>query len=366
MKDIKIIWNLIKTFFLQQKRDKGETFWIYAFPIFLFILLGLIFGGVYDNDSSSLVIGLSQDFEQSTEFDINMVKEAFEGTSVFEVKYLDSSKREKYVLENDVEAFIHKDQDDKFILTISEKNQQFNSIISSIFDKINTEVLKSQTNIEMPIKYKINSAKHEGVTYTYIYFLFAGILAISLMQNALFSIPSFIISFRKMGFLKRFQFSPLKKIHFTLSIIIQRLITGLVQLVLLLITAKLVFNMDFDMNFIPFIITFIIGISTFIIIGFLITGFFKKAESANNLAQIINMLLMFTSGVYFPVAMMPSFLKPLVYGNPIYYYARAIYSTLLLNRGLDFVYKDLLILISIFSLSLIITLFTFKYEKGNN
>jgi len=363
MKSIKIILNLVKTYFLQQKRSKGETFWIYAFPLFLFIFLGLIFGGMYDNDSSILTFGVEKSIVEAKDFSALNLNGFLSNQEYIQVKYFDDEEGRKSILENQIEAFIVRNSDgNSFDIVVSEKNQQINSIIATIFDQVNLEAIKRQTGIEVPIKYNFVSASHQGITFTYIYFLLAGMIAISLMQNALFSIPAFILEFKRMGFIKRFNFSPLKKYQFTLSIVIQRLITALIQLGLLLIAASLVFKVKLSINIIPFLVTFILGISAFIILGFLIAALFKKVESANNFAQIVNMMLMFTAGVYFPIAAMPKVFQYIAYSNPIYYYAKAIYGTMLLNQGFSYVYKELLVLAGIFVVTLVATLFTFKYD----
>lgn len=371
MKDLKIVNNLINVFSLMQKRSKGTLFWIYFFPVFIFLFLGYIFGNTDNSKVNTIKIGFDKKYESNLPYKLQQLRYSLDKSKIFKVVFIDYQDKEKMIINNRIYAFItldkidNTDTDKNNILKIflSEKNQQINSILTSFIDKTNLYILKNFQQIKIPLEYKTNIIKRNGLTYKYIYFLFAGMIAISLMQNSFFSIPSIIVSYRKMGFLKRFLFTPLKKSHFTISLVLQRFITGIIQTFLLFITAFLIFKVRVNINIFAFVVSFIIGAFTFSIIGFFLAGIIQSEETSSAIGQILNMVLMFTSGVYFPLEMLPKFFLYVAYTNPVYHFTKLLYSSMLLGQNLIFVYTNLFVLLGMFFLFFILTLLTFRYEE---
>lgn len=368
MNNFKIIKNLINVFAIMQKRSKGTLFWIYFFPVFIFIFLGYIFGNTSERNIQPLKIGFDSKYQYKMPSQLLQLKYSFNNSNLFKVIFVDKESKDKMIINNKIYAFITyekiKNSDRKILkIYLSEKNKQINAIITSFIDKTNLFILKTMKKIVIPYEYKTYMIKKNGITYKYIYFLFAGMIAISLMQNSFFSIPSIIVSYRKMGFLKRFLFTPLKKSHFTISLLIQRFITGIIQTFLLFLTAFIIFKISFNINILSFIISFIIGSFTFSVIGFFLAGVIQSEETTTAIGQILNMVLMFTSGVYFPIEILPKFFLYFAYTNPIYHFTKILYSSILLGQNLTYVYINLLVLCCIFILFFILTLLTFKYEK---
>jgi len=52
------------------------------------------------------------------------------------------------------------------------------------------------------------------------------------------------------------------------------------------------------------------GNATFISIGYVIASFARTEEAANGMTSVVQFPLMFLSGIFFPIALMPSFLQP--------------------------------------------------------
>jgi len=55
--------------------------------------------------------------------------------------------------------------------------------------------------------------------------------------------------------------------------------------------------------------------------GFLIASVAKTANSGMAIANILNMPMMFLSGLFFPITGLPFFLRAIVYVNPVSYLA---------------------------------------------
>lgn len=62
----------------------------------------------------------------------------------------------------------------------------------------------------------------------------------------------------------------------------------------------------------------------FLTIGFVVSGFAGTVEAAGAISNVITMPMMFLSGVYFPLAGAPSWLKPIIAILPLTYLANGL------------------------------------------
>ena len=184
-----------------------------------------------------------------------------------------------------------------------------------------------------------------------------------MMMNCFTAIPQIIISYRKQGFLKRLAFSPLRKGHFTISLIIQRIIFGTAQLVLLLLAAMVLFNVRLNVSIFAFAVTFLLGTATLAVIGFFLSGLLQSVEAAIAVAQILTITFLFTCGLFVPLEVLPPFLVRFSTINPALHLSNAVYSTMVLGYGLETIIRPLLSLTAMGSVFFVLTLLTFRYEK---
>ena len=130
-----------------------------------------------------------------------------------------------------------------------------------------------------------------------------------------------------------------------------------------MIAAWLIFDVRVSINAGAFLLVYCAGAASFGVVGFFLAGVLHSIEASAAVAQIINMLFMFTGGIFFPLEMMPSFFAKVAKVNPVLYLSHGVNATMLLGRGVSEVGKDLLILGGIFGVFLIITAFTFRYNR---
>jgi ABC-2 type transport system permease protein len=268
------------------------------------------------------------------------------------------------MLEGRIYAFIMKlPEEDRYTVYITEKNLSFGSVLSSILDRFSLETIKPFFRGSMPFEYDVQVISYKGKRLSYIYFLFAGVVGIAMMMNGLFAIPQTIINYRKLGFLKRFAFSPLRKTEFTCSLMLQRLFLGALQVALLTGSAVIIFRLKLTIAPFAFLLTFLVGTAAFSVIGFFLAGIIQSVETAVAVAQIINMLLMFTGGVFFPLEIIPRYFQYVARVNPVYYLAQAVYGTAILGQKIAAIGTDLLILSGLLVAFFLLTISTFRYQR---
>jgi len=138
---------------------------------------------------------------------------------------------------------------------------------------------------------------------------------------------------------------------------------GLVQIGLLAATGILVFGLRFAAAPLSFLPVFLLGTAAFAAAGFFLAGILATVESAVAVAQILAMLFMFTSGLFVPVELIPRPFADLTVVNPVWYFSRAVFSSLVLGRGPFELGPDLGALAAFFGVFLLLTVLTFRYER---
>jgi len=91
-------------------------------------------------------------------------------------------------------------------------------------------------------------------------------------------------------------------------------------------------------------------------LGIILTVLFKEPQTANNVGNLLVNIMLFFSGVYFPLDFLPKYLKILARFLPLYYVGRALRISVGVEEGdLSFIYILSAIMIS--SFVILITIF---------
>jgi len=124
--------------------------------------------------------------------------------------------------------------------------------------------------------------------------------------------------------LDRFLVTPMRPVYLLAAIAGVRLVVAYVSAFLTLLVAITVLHLEFSVDwgryalFVPAATIGAMGM------GALIALVVRRPESAGNVSNIVAMLMMFLSGIYFPVEIMPSYLRTLSKLLPLTYMADAM------------------------------------------
>ncbi len=150
------------------------------------------------------------------------------------------------------------------------------------------------------------------------------ILAFSILSAGVFAISGHITAMKERKILDRLTVTPMSPVAFLLAVVCVRLAIVYVSTLITLFTAMGVFRVDFHMDWPRF--TLFVAASTVGMMGFgaLITLVVRRPSSASNVANILTMIMMFMSGIFFPVEIMPPFLQVLSQALPLTYIAEGL------------------------------------------
>ena len=358
---LRVIGRLTQGFFLQEMRSFQSLFWMLFFPVFLLILFGLIFGQEGFR-KGSLVIGVDSEVRDTPGLDLRWMPEEHKDETGF--LWLDYEAGLNALEEGSIYAFItRKTGAEEYTVIITERYRQFTMFLTAVMDRIQAEAFRTVFRRKSLFPYTIELLSREGRSYTYIAYLLSGIVGISMMLNFFFAVPQTVINYRNRGFLKRFSHAPLSKVEFTLSLIIVRGIITFMQIAVLSATAVLFFHAEFHIRPLPFLTVLLAGTASFGAIGFFLSGILDTVDASASVAQILNMLFMFTAGIFFPLEIMPEYFTLIARFNPVFYLSRAVFSTMLTGGGFNTIERDLPVLFGVFFVFLLLTLVTFRFNR---
>jgi len=154
--------------------------------------------------------------------------------------------------------------------------------------------------------------------YSYIDFFAPGIIAMSVMTSSLFGAVNINAELRQKGVLRKLSTTPITQTEWILSNILYQIILAFISTAAIILVAVAAFGVHFNLN--GWLAVFVIlDVFAFAGIGMLLTRLAKEAESAAAAANAVMFPMMFLSGSFFQLEMMPGFLQTLARFLPLYY-----------------------------------------------
>ncbi|HKV84638.1 MAG TPA: ABC transporter permease [Ktedonobacterales bacterium] len=304
-------------------RDRGALFWTFAFPLVFIVLFGVIFAG---GGSANYTVGIvNQDGGDVSQ----QIVGAFNGIKSFKIKsggFDDELSQLKkgnldmlIVLPAGLSQAVHADQTTTTVQMYYDPSkgqadaQIKLGIVQQVLDGFNKHYVTQLT----PLALQPNSVASTNLTFED--FLVPGILAMALMQLGLFGTTMPLVSLRQDQVLRRLGATPLPRWTLLASQILLRLTLALLQTVLILGLATGAFHVHIIGNYLALLGIVVLGSLAFIGLGYLLASVSKSVESANGLVSAVNFPMMFLSGIFFPIAVLPAFLSPVVRALPLTY-----------------------------------------------
>jgi ABC-2 type transport system permease protein len=194
--------------------------------------------------------------------------------------------------------------------------------------------------------------------YTYLQFMTPGVLAQSVMFVAIFYGIT-VVWERDLGILNKLLSTPAPRSAIVLGKALSAGVRGIFQAIAVLILALILrVNLIFTVWSVlgVFVIIILFGMC-FASLSMSLAPIFRTRERMMGIGQAITMPLFFASNAIYPVSLMPAWLKPIVFINPLSYVVDAMRSLLVTNDfsslGVDFlaIFLATAVLVTLASLS---------------
>jgi len=232
------------------------------------------------------------------------------------------------------------------------------AILTQIFDETTLQYAHAPKLFALDVQ-AINDAKN----VKYIDFLLPGIIAMSIMQMAVFSVAFVFTDYKEKGILKRLLATPMKPYQFVSAQVITRLIVSIAQATILLLVGMLVFKTHVYGSWWLMYFLVLIGAVMFLGLGFTISGISKTVDSVPAIANIFVFPMLFLSGIFFPTTSMPIWLQHVVTYLPLQPFAHAMRAVVGNGDGLYAIRHDVYWMLGWAVILSILAVYTFSLEE---
>jgi len=151
-----------------------------------------------------------------------------------------------------------------------------------------------------------------------------GILAFSILSAGLSAIAGHVTSMKQRKLLDRLIVTPMRPTLFLLAVVIVRLLVTFASTLITLLLAVVVFGLRFDVNWLQYCVLVVSATVGMMGLGTAISLLVRQASSAGHISTILSITMMFISGIYFPIEIMPRFLRVISYATPLRHMAEAM------------------------------------------
>jgi ABC-2 type transport system permease protein len=360
---MKPFYKLTLASFKQFTRDKTALFFTFAFPLLFMLIFGLVFSnegdvnydiGLVKGDNSPTAAGISQALGQIPIFSIS------EGNLDDKLRELkDGDLRAVVVIPVAIEASIGTGQTANITVYYDPAQSSSVQIILPVLREAINRINRQLTN--QPVLLQLAEESIQAKNLRAIDYLVPGILAMSILFLALFGgLP--LVQWREKQVLKRFGATPLRRSTLISSQVVYRLILALLQTVIIVAIARLVFKVLMVGDWLVLFGVVLIGTLTFVSLGYLAVSRARTTEGAMPIIQLIQFPMLFLSGIFFPIEMLPDFMRPILAAMPLTYLGDALRQIMVGATPLYPMSTDLAVLAAWLVVCLVLSIRLFRWE----
>jgi ABC-2 type transport system permease protein len=344
-------------------RDRAALFWTFLFPVMFVLLFGAIFSGgnnskvqvgIVDQDQTQVSAALQSGFAQASILELHQgtldeETAAMKRGEVSAIIVIPKGLQTSTVSKDPLAVEVYVDP------TNTQINQIVVGAVQQIANGFNLQLAKGTEVLTVSQK-TIQAQALSTVGY-----LVPSILAMALMQLGVFAaIP--LVQQREKGILKRMGATPLPRWMLIGSNIVVRLIVAIADAVLILGIGSLLFDVQMGDSFLAVAGLVLLGAGAFLALGFMLAAFIRTEEQATGVVQIVQIPMMFLSGIFFSFDFLPSILQTIARFLPLTYLADALRQVMVSGTPVAPLGVDLAILVGWLVVCLGISARFFRWE----
>lgn len=362
------MWPFIKKEFFHIFRDIRSMVILFGMPVAQVLLFGFAITteindvpiAILDHSKDDVTREITSKIVSSGYFilDRNLesnkeIDKTFKGGKVKEVIVFESDFARK--LEKDGRANI------QLILDASEPNtaSMINAYTSGIINSYSMEMMKKSNSI--PISIISEPKMLYNAELKSVYMFVPGVITILLMLVSAMMTSISIAREKEVGTMEALLVSPLKPIQIILGKVAPYILLSFINLIVILLLAKFVFDMPLQGSLILLLLESILFIVMALALGILISAVSKTQQQAMLLSMFALLLpTILLSGFIFPIENMPVVLQWISHVMPSKWFIIIVKNIMLKGVGLGYFWKETLI---IFTMTVFFILMSVKKFK---
>jgi ABC-2 type transport system permease protein len=188
------------------------------------------------------------------------------------------------------------------------------------------------------------------------------LMVLIIASTAIYGVPQTIVSYRQIKFLKRLKGSPVTPLTILGSLGLANFIVTILGIAPLAVTAMLVYDASLAGSLISFLAGFVLAFLSLAAIFLFIPAVARSERAAIAISKIIFFPVMFFSGVFVPLDMLPDWIARYISPFLPVTYAVELLQGLWLGTPLADLAREAFILLGILCLGLVIAARTFRWE----
>jgi len=231
------------------------------------------------------------------------------------------------------------------------------TVMTQLLDKTRLAIAQAPDIFDLQVK-DINATNTK-----YIDFLLPRIVAMSIMQMAVFSVAFVFADYKEKGILKRLIATPMKPSQFVTAQVIVRLVVALAQTAILMAIGIIAYHAHVLGSYPLVFLISVLGGIMFLGLGFTISGLAKTVEAVPAIANLIVFPMLFLSGVFFPISAMPDWLQHVVNYLPLTHFADALREVMANGAGWSTIAHNIYWMAGWAAVLVALSVFTFGFEE---
>jgi len=355
-------------------RDRSALFWTVAFPLVFILVFGMVFSG---SDDITFSVGLVNEDGPASEELVEGFKaiDAFDvstGSRDDEINALESGDRSAViVIPQGTGAALGQALADirtregataQLEVFYDPADQNTSQIVLNIVNQIVSAMNDQMTGVAPVITVEARQVTTE-TDLRVIDYMLPGLLALSLLQLGLMGTAAPLVSLREKGVLRRMGASPLSRSTVLASQLAFRLTLALLTTVLLVGVGVAAFGIELKLSTLPATIgAVLLGAAAFVSLGYLLSALAKSEEAVEGLVSLPYFLFMFLSGTFWPIEIMPSWIRPVVDAIPLTYLGDLLRKTMIGAGSYFSAERSVLILAVWLMVSAVLAIRLFRWE----
>ena len=312
-------------------RNVAGLFFGLIFPVILILIFGAIFSG---NNTGEVTVYLqNQDTSVPAPF-VNIsgnFTQALNSTSILNVQSVDASENfTKYLSKHSTSDGIiipanfslnYAMQQPINVTVYGNPAQSTNGIILGTVNGITNFFNLQRYGGSHIIGIDTATVGYESPKY--VDFLIPGLIGFSILVSPMFSMVNITAEYKKNKLFKQLSLTPLTKFEWLAAKVMFYIVLAVISFLFMVAVGIFLFGAHITLTvwLIPF---FILGPMMFCSLGMLVGTLAKSIESASVLGNIITFPMMFLSGTFFPISIMPEYLRSVAHVLPLFYIAEGL------------------------------------------
>jgi len=366
-------YELLAANFKMTIRNRQALFWLFLFPVMMMGLFGIAFAGgqpepklgLVDLDRSEMSRTVREGFDQAKVLDIK----SYRALESAQADLKDGDLDGVVVLRDGLAETVgqasragstSRVRTAKIDLYFDPSNTFVSGVARGVAAGVLDEIDRAAGGTPKLLELESHSVRRRN--FRYIDFLVPGIIAMTMMNSAMFGLGGTIVSYRERGILRRLKVTPQPLPVFLSAQITNQLLFSILRAVLLVAVARVFFDVSVVGSYFTLLVIIIIGSLCFVTIAFTVASVSKNREVSDSISNLITMPMMFLGGVFFPVESAPAWIQPLISALPLKYLADATRSVMIKGGGLASIGLELTILIAVTLVFFIASILMWRWE----